>query len=245
MGDLAFYQGDLVKAENEYQKLLKTKEPAAHNEGLRKLSALYVLQGKYEDAIEQLEQGIDLGDMLGETGWKSWFHLYSAYIHLLSESFDEALEACENSLSAAKDAGESHLHRRALHMKGLIHLGKKEPSEAQKIAGELKDLIEAGLAKNTLRYHHHLVGMIEMDQGNFEGAVENFNKAIALLPAAYNVDHEQALFIYPLALAYTELGNAEASQKEYEKIVSLTTGRFYSGDIFVEAQRQLSNLQKQ
>jgi tetratricopeptide (TPR) repeat protein len=244
-GDLSLYQGDLTKAESEYQQLLETKEPTAHNEGLRKLSALYVLQGRYEEALEQLDQGIDLGDMLGEKGWKSWFHLYSAYIHLLSENIAEALEDCEKSLRSAGDAGESGLYRRALHMKGLIHLGKKEPAEAQRIAEELKSVVEGGLARNAMRYYHHLVGMIEMDKNNFQGAVEEFKKATALLPAEYNVNHRQAMFIYPLALAYSELGNADAAQREYEKIVSLTTGRFYCGDILTEAQKQLASLQNQ
>jgi len=244
-GDLSFYQGDLAKAESEYQKLLETKEPTAHNEGLRKLSALYVLQGRYEDALEQLEQGIDLGDMLGETGWKAWFHLYSAYIHLRSESFADALEDCEHSLSAAMEAGESHLRRRALHMKGLIHLGKKEPAETQRIAVELKDKVEAGMAKNAMRYYHHLVGMIEMDKDKFEDAAEEFKKAQALLPEEYNVNHEQALFIYPLAVAYVESGDADAAQQEYQKIVSLTTGRFYAGDVYVDVQKQLSSLRNQ
>jgi tetratricopeptide (TPR) repeat protein len=207
---------------------LETKEPAAHNDGLRKLSALHVLQGRYEEALDQLEQGIDLGDMLGETGWKAWFHLYTAYIHLQSESLTEALEACENSLSAAMDAGESNLHRRALHMKGLIHLSRKEPAEAQRITGELKDLVEA---------------MIAMDKNKFESAAEEFKKALALLPEQYDVNHEQASFIYALATAHSESGDANAARQEYEKIVSLTTGRFYAGDVYVDAQKQLSSLQ--
>jgi serine/threonine protein kinase/Tfp pilus assembly protein PilF len=244
-GDLSFYQGDWAKAESEYQRLLETKVPTAHNEGLRKLSALYVLQGRYEDALEQLEQGIDLGDMLGEAGWKAWFHLYLAYIHLRSENFSEALEACEDSLSAAAEAGESNLYRRALHMKGLIHLEKGELAVAQRVASELKSVIEQGFVKNAIRYYHHLLGMIEMDKGNFGGATKEFQKAIALLPSEYDVNHEHALFIYPLAQAYAELGNADSAQKEYEKIVSLTTGRYYAGDIFTQAQEKLTSLQNQ
>ncbi|MFC2165087.1 protein kinase [Acidobacteriota bacterium] len=242
-GDLSFYQGDLAKAESEYQKLLEIKEPTAHNEGLRRLSAVYVLQGRYEEALEQLEQGSDLGDMLGETGWKAWFYLYSAYIHLRSESFAEALVNCENSLSAAMEAGESHLRRRALHMKGLIHLGKKEPAEAQRIAVELKSLVEAGMAKNAMRYYHHLVGMIELNERNFESAAKEFKRALALLPEQYNVNHEQALFIHALATAHSESGDADAAQQEFEKIASLTTGRFYAGDVFNDSQKKLANLQ--
>jgi len=244
-GDLALYQGDLTKAEGEYQKLLETKEPAAHNEGLRKLSALYVLQGRYEDAFEQIEQGIDLGDMLGETGWKAWFHLYSAYLNLRTDSLAEALRNCDESLSAALNGGESNLHRRALHMKGLIHLEKKETAEARKIADQLKVLVETGLSKSAMRYYHHLVGMIELNSNNIDGAKVEFDKAIALLPAECNVDHEQILFLYPMAEVYSKSADNEGARREYERILSLTTGRFYAGDIFTDARKQLLALQNQ
>jgi serine/threonine protein kinase/Tfp pilus assembly protein PilF len=244
-GDLSFYQGNLAGAENEYQKLLETKKPAAHNEGLRKLSALYVLQERYEDALEQLELGIDLGDMLVETEWKAWFHLYSAYVRLRSEQFDDALESCESSLKAAEEAGDSSLQRRALHMRGLIHLERKKPAEAQRTAAELKDLIESGLAKNAMRYYYHLVGMIELNGKNFLKARDAFAKAVDLLPREYDTNDAQALFIYPLARTYIELGDAGAARKQFKNIVSLTTGRFYSGDIFTTAQKQLAALRNQ
>ena len=244
-GDLGFFQGDLAVAEKEYQKLLETKEPSAHNEGLRKLAALYVLQGRYEDASEKLELGIDLGDMLGEDGWKAWFHLYSSYVLLRSEKLDDALEACENSLDAAAEAGDSSLQRRALHMKGLIFLESKEPSDVQKIAGELKSLVESGLAKNAMRYYYHLVGMIELGRNNFPKARDAFVKALEMLPEEYNVNHEQALFVYPLAKTYSDLGETESALQEYEKLISLTTGRFYTGDILSMAQKELAVLRNQ
>ena len=84
-----------------------------------------------------------------------------------------------------------------------------------------------------------------MDNHNFERAAEEFKKALALLPEQYNVNHEQATFIYALATAYSESGDVETAQQEYEKIVSLSTGRFYTGDVYVDIQKQLSSLQNQ
>jgi len=43
-------------------------------------------------------------------------------------------------------------------------------------------------------------------------------------------------------MAFSDAGNNEAAQKEYEKILSLTTGRFYYGDLYLKAQEQLTLL---
>ena len=47
-GTFIFIKRDFTKAESEYQKLLETKEPIAHNTGLRSLAALYVMQGQLQ-----------------------------------------------------------------------------------------------------------------------------------------------------------------------------------------------------
>jgi hypothetical protein len=41
-------------------------------------------------------------------------------------------------------------------------------------------------------------------------------------------------------MALSNAGNNDAAQKEYERILSLTTGRFYFGDLYVKAQEQLT-----
>ncbi len=243
-GDLHFYKGDLIKAESEYQKLLETKEPLAHNAGLRRLAALYVMQGRFDEALEQLEQGLDLAEMLGETSWKAWFYLYTAYVHLKSKNPEKALEACNDSANIASESGNSGLLIRALHMKGLIQIERDETEEAQYTAKELQAQIERGMAKKAIRYSHNLLGIIKLREGNLNGAVEELEEAQSLLPAEYDENHGQAFFLYPLAGAYRDAGNIDAARKEYERILSLTTGRFYYGDLYVDSQRQLSPLGK-
>jgi serine/threonine protein kinase/Tfp pilus assembly protein PilF len=241
-GDLNFYKGDFTQSESEYLKLLETKEPIAHNTGLRSLAALYVIQGNYSEAIEQLEQGVDLGDMLGEKSWKSWFYLYMAYVHLRSGNLDFAWEACENSKNTALESGETNFVRRAIHMRGLIQLERNEKDEAQKTAEELRSQIESGMVKKAARYSHNLFGIIKQKEGNLDGAIEELQETKSLLPGEYEKDHGQAFFLFPLAMAYSDAGNNDAAQQEYEKILSLTTGRFYYGDLYITAQEKLNLL---
>jgi tetratricopeptide (TPR) repeat protein len=182
--------------------------------------------------------------MLGETSWEAWFYLYMAYVYLRSENLESALEACENSRNIAMESGDADLLRRALHVKGLIQLDRDEKGAAQLTANELQALIEKGMAKKAIRYVHNLMGMIKLKESDQNAAVEELKRAQSLLPAQNDLDYGQALFLYPLALAYSHAGNTNAAQQEYESILSLTTGRFYYGDLYRDAQEKLALLGK-
>lgn len=231
-GDLFMFKGGFSGAEKEYQKALQTEEPAVHNEGQRRLAALSLLQGKFEKAEDHAGQGIELAEMLGETEWESWFHLYSAYLLFKSKRFKDALAECEKVLNSALEGENLYWQRRALHLQGLIFLGMKSAEQAQKIAVELEELAKKGMNEKEMRYHDHLMGMIELQRGDVTKAVEYLQKAVSLMPSQCSLQDDHALLIYPLATAYFQKKDLEGAQKEYERIISLTTGRMYYGDIY-------------
>ena len=53
------------------------------------------------------------------------------------------------------------------------------------------------------------------------------------------------MFIEPLAKAYYLSGDLEKTRREYEKIISLTKGRLYYGDIFAESFYMLGKIYEQ
>jgi tetratricopeptide (TPR) repeat protein len=57
-----------------------------------------------------------------------------------------------------------------------------------------------------------------------------------------NPEHGQALFFESLALAHWEAGDFDEAQKEYERIVSLTTGRLLYGEIFAKSLYMLGKI---
>jgi len=115
--------------------------------------------------------------------------------------------------------------------------------QAQKAATELKKLIEEGMNRKDIRYYYHLVGRIEFQKENFTDAVENFQRAISQLSFQYHLTGDRhALFIEPLALAFYKQGELEKAQEEYEKIISLTSGRLGFGDIYVRSHFMLGNI---
>ncbi len=234
-GDISHYKQDLVNAEKEYLTLLETEEPKAYQEGAKRLGALYLLQGQLEKSKEQIKQGIALAGMLGETEWSSWFHLYLAYMHLKSKNLEEALKECNDALSIASEAGILGRQREALYFKGRVQIEMNSMDEAQKTADELKVLIEDGMNGKAMRFYYNIMGMIELEKQNFSEAIEYLNQAHALLPSQYNPDHRQALFIDSLASAYYRAEDYESARQEYERIIQLTTGRLFCGDLYAKS----------
>ncbi|MDH5705118.1 MAG: protein kinase [Candidatus Aminicenantes bacterium] len=244
-GDIFHYREDLVNAENEYQRLLETEEPKAHEEGIKRLSALYLLQGMYGKSKEQAQLGVELGELLGETDWSSWFHLYLAYLNLRSHDLEKAIRECEAAWNISSEAGILPRQREALYLKGRIYLEMDSLDKASNSAGEFKELIASGIHKKSERLYLNLRGMIELKRGNFQKAVEHFQQALTLLPAQSDPEFGQALFFEPLALAYFEAGDLEEAQKEHERIIALTTGRLLYGDIYARSFYMLGRIYEQ
>jgi len=236
-GDFFLYTGDLVKAEIEYLKLLEVPEPAAQNVGIERLAAVYILQGRFNKAQDQFRQAIKLAENIGEMAWKSSAHLSLAAIYLNTGNPEEALNELENVWKIATEEELQNDQRMALLGKTHAYLEMKMLDDAQKVTNELEDMIRKGKNQKLLRYFYHSKGLIDLERGNYSGAIEEFEKAISLLPfqyeAIYGEDH--AVFFDSLALAHYREGDFEKAHKEYEKITKLTSGRLWDGDIYAKS----------
>jgi len=245
-GDVYLCRGDLNKAEKEYQRLLESDEKAAHLNGKLGLGYLYLLQGKFNKSKNQFRQGIELAEKMGQLGWKSWFHCLLAYSHLKSGSPEEALNESEKAERIGLKIEILFLQIVSSLIKGFAYLELNSLAEAQEIAEELDGLVQEGMNMKLIRYHHLLIGMIELKKGDFAKAVENFRRALFLMPNQYSGFLENhALFLDPLATAYNEAGDLEKAEEEYKKIISLTTGRLLDGDIYAKSYYKLGKIYEQ
>ena len=198
-----------------------------------------MLQGRFIKSKEIMKQGFELSE------W-GWFHLYLAYLHLKSGSPGQTLEECLKELGSATEIEISEEERLDLYFKGLIHLEMGSISEALKIADELEETTKKVMNKKLIRMHHLLEGMIELKRGNYPRAVEFSEKAVSLLPSQHLMYGDMhALYFEPLALSYYMAGDFEKSQKEYEKITSLTSGRLFWGDIYAKSFYMLGKIHEQ
>jgi len=247
-GDIYLYKGNLVEAEKEYQMLFELEEPTARRFGRERLGALYLLQGRFEESKNIYQQGIELAEKAGDMGWKSWNHYNLSYLYLKYGNPEDALIECNEALNSAVEWENLSMQRRALHMKGLSYVEMKSLDEAQKIADELKELIENGMNMKAMRLYYNLMGIIELERENFTEAIEYFNEAITLLPSQYGPDYwedRQPLFIDPFAFAYYKAADYEKARQEYERIIHLTLGRLYYGDIYANSFYMLGKICEQ
>ncbi len=240
MGDIYHCKGDLRRAKKVYQKILEREETASQYYGRFRLAALCLSQGGFEKSKEQLREATALAEEVGDTECQMWSHSYSAQLHLASGDPEEALQEWGKAQNMSVRGGLDW--PLGLHLKGLIYLKMKSMDEAQRTADELKAALQKRTNKKLMRYYHHLVGMIELEKGNISQAIVSLELALSLLPFQHSELDDDALFLYPLATAFHDVGELEEAQKYYKRITSLTTGRLFFGDMFAKSLYMLGKI---
>lgn len=234
-GDIFHLKGDLERSEQEYRKILEKEEQAAHMYGRLSLAALYLLQGRFKDLIKQLRQANEVAKKLGEKSAEFNFLRYLASMYEKSGKPEEALKVIEEAGEIAAETEDITQQKSYYYDKAVILHAMKKIGESMMTAEELKKMILEGINQKEIRYYQYLIGMAELERGNFSDAVKYLKKALSLVPSQYAVNNEHALFMDSLASAYYKAGDLEKAQEEYEKIISLTIARLYYGDIFAKS----------
>jgi tetratricopeptide (TPR) repeat protein len=215
-GDIFCLKENYNEAENAYKKFMMSATTAA---GFAKL---YLLQGKLEELKAMLERGQALQNPL-------------AHLYLKTEEFDKALRGFDKRLDDAIKNKSVTGQIFMLYHKGLACFGLKSISDAKNTAEELRELIQESPFKKMIRYHQHLMGMIELERENYPKAIDYLQKAISLLPYTRDGRREfRALFINSLAQAYYKDEDLEKALEEYKRVISLTFSRIWDGDIYAE-----------
>lgn len=231
---------ELDKAEREYLNMLDSRINRDVASASRLLGSLYLLQGRYNDAENQLLQGVVFANDIEELSWKHEIHSELVYFYLVSGNLDKALEESKVALNLAVEAESMRRQIESLHLLGLIYVNMKLLDEAQQTAERLGSLIENGLNRKLMRYYYHLIGQIELEKKALSKAIGNFKKAIAHLPFQHYEWHfrlpmAHALFFEALATAYYRSGDFELALEEYEQVTQLTIGKLWYGDKYRNA----------
>jgi serine/threonine protein kinase/Tfp pilus assembly protein PilF len=246
-GDIHFYQGDLAAAEKEYRKLLTVPEPAAQIVGIERLAAIYTLQGRFNRAIDQFKQAVELAENIGEMQWITTALLLMAELNLETGNPENALAELENVREIVEEEDLQNNLRMVLLGKTRAYLEMNLLDDAQRVSKELEESIRKGPNQKLMRYFYLSKGKIELEKENYSSAIEEFEKAISLMPFQFDpIDgNDNAIFLDSLALAYFKAGELEKAHEEYEKITKLTTGRLWDGDIYAKSFYMLGKICEQ
>jgi serine/threonine protein kinase/tetratricopeptide (TPR) repeat protein len=230
VGDIYHCRGDFKEAEREYGKIFNTQELTARYDARSRLAALYLSQGRFERSNEQFRAMNDLADKAGDTLRLICSHYCLAQSYLSSGNPEKALEEWKEGWNMAM--AEGVVEQSDLFLEGRIYLEMKSTNEALQVAQELKKMLQTKKNQKLIRYYQLLAGMISMEKGDLTEAISNLSQAAFWSSFQHSVLDDHALFIYPLAVAYYKAGDLEKAQEQFQKIISLTTGRMFFGDMY-------------
>jgi serine/threonine protein kinase/tetratricopeptide (TPR) repeat protein len=237
-GDISQLKGDLIQAEKEYRALLENKEENAQIWARHRLGTLFLLQGKFNDSENQIKQLIELHGKNVVSG----YNVYLIYIYFKSGQLQKAFKEADHLFKTALETGDAASQREALLYRGIIQLEMGLLEEAKQSTNRLKEFIQQSINKKEIRTYYHLMGRINLKENHFSKAIGNLEKAISLLPFQNAPEDQHAFYRESLARAYYQSGDFDKAQEEYERIISLTSGRLFYGDIFAKSHYRLGNI---
>jgi tetratricopeptide (TPR) repeat protein len=172
-GILHFNQGDLERAAADFRSALALK-PEQYNAYLN-LGQVYLAHGQFDEAAEQMRTAARLRPpVLVVAG----YHLERGRQLLRRQRYEEALEACAAAVQLAPHQPLIH----AVRGRALLALGRHGPAEEAfdaylRQGGEEKSNIFRGR------------GLARMQLGKYPEAVEDYTRALELVPDADIYQH--------------------------------------------------------
>jgi tetratricopeptide (TPR) repeat protein len=242
-GDIYLLKDDWIQAEECYQKCLDSLDSRGipnwqyRNIAWARLAGLNICTGNFDKAINSIKQRVEELSDLGERRWLSFFHKMMANIYYIKWNLKRAADECRNALDYTLKNANVGEKISVLHLQGLIALDMNKPNEARIIADKIKIEVENWLNPRLMRHYYHLMGHIELEKHIKADAITYFEKAIGLLPYQCEPDWagNHAMYYDSLALAFYKAKNFESAQTWYEKIINLTSGRIYYGDVYAKS----------
>jgi tetratricopeptide (TPR) repeat protein len=241
MANIYSIRGEFDLAKKLYFQLLAKDDPEAQRRGRAGMILLDLTRGELEKCSQEVRWSIELAQKTNNNSAVINLRLVQAYINLQSGRFAEAVETANMVGQTVPDLITKEC---ALHYQGLAFLGWNRIKDAKKAAQQLSQLIERSGCPKHKRQYYHLMGCIAAKEGIPAEAIKYFETAISLLPQQVDKYDEHAFYLDPLARALYQTGNFEAAQEQYEKIVSLTTGRLCWGDIYARSFYWLGKIQQ-
>jgi tetratricopeptide (TPR) repeat protein len=123
---------------------------------------------------------------------------------------------------------------------------------ALETAEELKMASERDPSRLTMRRYLHLLGTIEMKEGNTDDAIKYLEEAASLLPEQNQNDMlgfknslRRTLYHASLAEAYFKAGDMKKARQACETLTGLTLGRTHYGDLYAQAFYRLGKISEE
>jgi serine/threonine protein kinase/Tfp pilus assembly protein PilF len=211
LGNMYLFKREYAKAESCYQQIASHSEKDLRSAGRTYLAFIPVYQGKLEEALEVVDDGIAADRMeQAEGGQNANKHWVKAYIYEEKKNLNLALKEFERFMEIWHRASPNAIvYWRDSYVQLLAE--NNDFKKAEKVAKALKkDIAEKD--QTLMDRYWYAIGCIEFSKGNLEASLNNFEKAGKDVPRFW--------VHYPLAKAYLEAGRLGEAVAEFEKILS-------------------------
>ncbi len=202
LGRLLVYQGDYARAEECFEEIAAGQRILASSVARTFLALIPMYQGKFEDALGVLNEGISLDSLeqqkTGQIHDKSTKHFLKARIFV--ERSNHAMAQQELAKAVEIQASIGLPAYRNMYAQVLAEGG--ETNGAEEIAEVLGEESRQGVASSQPAYWYAM-GCINMAKGETEQAVTSFERAVAASAGyEYNIMLAQA---YVMAERYADV----------------------------------------
>ncbi len=210
LGHMYLFKREYARAESCYKELASSSEKETRSQGRTYLAYVPLYQGKFEDALKVLDDGVAADRMEQVKGTQNAYkHLLKATIYEDKKNLNLALEEAKIGMEGYAEANpENPVGLRPFYTYILAKSGKSP--QAEKLAHDMKNSIEE---KDPSKMHFYwlALGFIELAKGEPNTAETHLEKAIdeAMSPLF------QARF--SLARAYLKSGRLGEAVASLEK----------------------------
>jgi tetratricopeptide (TPR) repeat protein len=218
LGHMYLFKREYAKAESCYKGLASSSEKDTRSEGRTYLAYIPLYQGKLEEALKVLDDGITADRMEQVKGTQNASkHLLKASIYEDKKNLNLALEEAKIAMESYAEAyPENPVGFQPFYTYILVKSGKSP--EAEELAHDMKKDIEE---KDPARIYFYwlALGFIELAKGNTKAAVTYLEKA--------NEEAMSPLFQarFSLARAYLKSGKLGEAVALLEKALKRYDGR--------------------
>ncbi len=208
-----FLTDDLSATEQEIIRLRAFANPSAKLGASAALVQLYVYQGRFMKAVEEINSGLEMAKKGGDQ--KSMIMclmMHSTIDQLVYRNFDAALRELDEAMSLAVASQDLGMQRAIVRERGVIDLGKNSVAEAERAASELKALCEKAASKRQMSLYFDLLARIELKKKEYGAALDHIRQMISLWSAPLPSEL--------LASAYDTSGDKKKALEEYQRIIA-------------------------
>lgn len=235
LGYILWASDDLAGAEKAYGTVSAPGDLGEEDIRLPNLAVVALSKGEIVRLIELAKRGLEIAESRkNAASGMRWRYILALALRIAGR-LPDALKASEEVCRAYEQRGEPDLVARQLRALITLEMDRADEFEAQ--VREIRKLIEGGSKPKLMRSYYHLLGQRELRKGNAEAARGYFWKALDLLPGIRQGlgDGDPVRHYYSMAEAISLDGASREAIPYYEKVVSTTSGRSWSGDLYAKS----------